>query len=571
MFGAKYFATRQRLNDVAHRVRDLGERSDSDVASLLDENDYLKKLRSPLLCVVCGEVNAGKSTLLNGLFGQDFCKVNALPETNRVHWYRWGQEIDDIDITPTLQERYRPIEFLKDFNIVDTPGTNSVERGHEAITKRFLPVADLLLFVFPVTNPWGAATWNFISSLDPEQHKNLVIILQQADMREENDIKVIVAHMQTLAEKKIGSRPPIFAVSGKLALEGRNSFPFNQKAWKTSGYHLLYEHISQLVNSNSQRQNALRLVRDSVQATLRLIEQRIEEKANLLESDMAFLRELETEVDHARETHARNFAFKFSGLEEVFTKVGQEKSYDLSRRLAAIPSLISLFKAERVPIAIEHSLIEAVNEAVEKRAALDGQELVAKCRDHWKSVTPRIKERLNLDPPDFDKETASLNETCTKFVSRMGRAARQAVVNLKIRGLLDLQMESRRTTTRRLVCAALLFTTVAGILGAFQITIWPFIVLTFAAVLLAAALWHSHRSGQELSGIYLEKIDSSHAEFVQALTNDYREGVRDFFIEYGSIFETIRLHIAKQKLALKPQLEEWNGLFLELKGIEQDL
>lgn len=571
MFGAKYFATRQRLSEVASRVRGLGQRSDTDVTTLLDENDYLKKLRSPLLCVVCGEVNAGKSTLLNGLFGQDLCKVNVLPETNRVHWYRWGKENEDIDITPTLQERYRPIDFLKDFNIVDTPGTNSVERGHEAITKRFLPVADLLLFVFPVSNPWGAATWNFISALDPAQHKNLVIVLQQADLRNETDLAVIVAHMQTLAEKKIGVRPPIFAVSGHLALEALNAFSFNQKAWQASGYHLLYDHISQLVNSSSQRRIALQLAHDSVQSTLRLIEQRIEEKANLLEKDMAFLHELENEVDHARESHAQLFAHKFSNLESVFTQVGQEKSHDLTRRLAAIPSLLSLFKAERVPIAIEHSLVEAVKEAVEKRAALDGQELVEKCRQHWQSVAPRIKKRLNLDPPDFDKETVAINETCTKFVNRMGHAARHAVINLKVRGLLDMQMDSRRTTTRRLVSAALLFITGAGLLGAFHIAIWPFLVLIFAAALLAVALWHSHRSGQELSGIYLEKIDSSHNEFVKALTNDYREGVRDFFIEYGSIFETIRHHIAKQKLALKPQLEEWNGLFLELKGIEQDL
>ncbi len=571
MFGAKYFATRQRLSDVVGRVRDLAERNDSGAAAPLDENEQLENLRRPLLCVVCGEVNAGKSTLLNGIFGQDLCKVNVLPETDRVHWYRWGEEDKNSDITPTLQERYRDIDFLKDFNIVDTPGTNSVKRGHEAITKRFLPVADLLLFVFPVSNPWGAATWNFIAGLEPGQHRNLIIVLQQADLREKEDLAVIISHMQTLAEKKIGTRPPVFPVSGRLALEARDARPFGQKAWQASGYHELCRHISALVNSSSQRQIALRLVHDSVQDSLRLIEKGIEEKARLLEKDMAFLNELENEVDLAREAHARLFERKFSGLENVFAKVGQEKSQDLSRRVSAFSSLLALFKTERLPIAIEQSLVDAVKNAVEERAALDGEELVAKCRQHWQNVVPRIKERLNLDPPDFDQETASLEETCKKFVTRMGRAARQAVVTLKIRGLLDMQMEGRRLTTRRLVSAALLTVILAGFLGAAQIAVWPFIALVFAAILLAGALWHSHHTGRDVSGVYLEKIDASHHEFVTALTKDYREGVRDFFIEYGSIFQTIRRHIAKQKLALKPQLEEWNELFLELKGIEQEL
>jgi ribosome biogenesis GTPase A len=133
MFGERYFATRQRLTDVVVGVRKLGEKCGADVATLADESDFLKGLRSPFLFVVCGEVNAGKSTLLNGLFGQEICKMNVLPETETVHWYRWGKEVKTVKTTSTLEERYRPIDFLQDFNIVDTPGTNSIAPGHQPI------------------------------------------------------------------------------------------------------------------------------------------------------------------------------------------------------------------------------------------------------------------------------------------------------------------------------------------------------------------------------------------------------------------------------------------------------
>ncbi len=103
-----------------------------------------------------------------------------------------------------LEERHRPIGFLRDFNLIDTPGTNSIVQGHQEITARFLPSADLILFVFPVTNPWGAATWNFISELTPECLQRVVFIIQQADQREAIDLSVIQGHMKDLSNKRIG-------------------------------------------------------------------------------------------------------------------------------------------------------------------------------------------------------------------------------------------------------------------------------------------------------------------------------------------------------------------------------
>ena len=156
MFG-DYFTTRKRLTDVVVRVLALAEKTDAEKTPL-EQNDITKGLKNPFLFVVCGEVNAGKSSLLNGLFGENICKTNVLPETDRVQWYRYGDEGRDEEVTPILEERFRPIDFLMDFNLVDTPGTNSVVQGHQAITDRFLPVSDLIFWVFPASNPWGAST-----------------------------------------------------------------------------------------------------------------------------------------------------------------------------------------------------------------------------------------------------------------------------------------------------------------------------------------------------------------------------------------------------------------------------
>ena len=148
MFGEKYFATRERLSDVVSGILELAKETNVDTTGRLSRDVLDEGLATPFLFVVCGEVNAGKSTLLNALFAENICRVNVLPETDRVIWYKYGEERRDVQVTDLLLERFTPVEFLKDFNLVDTPGTNSVEKSHQGISERFMPVADLLLFVF---------------------------------------------------------------------------------------------------------------------------------------------------------------------------------------------------------------------------------------------------------------------------------------------------------------------------------------------------------------------------------------------------------------------------------------
>ncbi len=571
MFGERYFATRQRLTDVVAGVRELGEKTGAEVSSLADEGDFLKGLHSPFLFVVCGEVNAGKSTMVNGLFGQDLCKVNVLPETEKVHWYRYADEAKTVNTTPTLEERYRPIDFLQDFNIVDTPGTNSVVPGHQPITERFLPVADLLLFVFPVSNPWGAATWQFISRLPEDQLQNVAFVLQQADLRSEEDLAVILEHMRTLAEQKTGARPEVFPVSGRMAMEAKKAHPFSSNLWKKSGYPALEAFISKRVSENPARRRVLQDVRDSTQVALRKIEEKIEARTATLDNDQRFLRELENEVDGRREGQAKILSERLSGLGEVFLRQGNQAVDHLASRMSISQSFVSLFQQETLPTHIEKGLTEAVKEAIEETASQDGGELVQNCRTHWETVEPRIKKNLQVQAPDFEKDTESLSGTSARFVRRLGRSAKQAVAQLKLRGTLDMQMESRRAILRRYMVAALCALISAGVLGGLNLQPWSWIAVVIALLILGAAGVYASKSRDAVCQDFTERVEDLRQPFADSLATDYKEGVREFYVEYGGLFEIVRRRIADQKSLLKPQLERWNDLFLELKAIEQEI
>src|SRR5215510_12213974 len=74
--------------------------------------NMLKDVREPLLFVVVGEVKAGKSSLLNALFGQEFAKVDVLPATDRIYIFKYGEEERSVEVSPHLTERYQRIGFL---------------------------------------------------------------------------------------------------------------------------------------------------------------------------------------------------------------------------------------------------------------------------------------------------------------------------------------------------------------------------------------------------------------------------------------------------------------------------
>src|ERR1700750_1340607 len=78
----------------------------------------LTNIREPLLFVVVGEVKAGKSSLINALFGQEIARADVLPATDRVCIFRYGAEEKQVELSPRLIELHLPNEFLRNFNIV---------------------------------------------------------------------------------------------------------------------------------------------------------------------------------------------------------------------------------------------------------------------------------------------------------------------------------------------------------------------------------------------------------------------------------------------------------------------
>jgi len=567
MFGERYFATRDRISDVMRRIGDLARESGGH-AEAGEPND---KLNDPFIFVACGEVNAGKSTLINGLFGHDLCRVNVLPETQRVLCYRYGSLARDVEISPLLEECYRPAPFLRDFNVIDTPGTNSPARGHLEIIEKLLPEADLILMVFPVNNPWGAATWNLISGLTKETLGRVVLILQQADQRDAKDIDVILGHMADLSMKRTGSVPPIFAVSGKLACEAKQSAPFDADLIRASGYAALESHISRAVCETPDRRKALEVWHSQALEALMVVDDRIEELTTGINDHARFIESLEREIDNMRATFVNRLPSHLEGVAAVFESQAIGVTKLLRRRMWAIPSIIRLFTGDHTGHDMEAIFIGRLQTAVEEVAEKDGGEVVDTCHAHWQELAERVRESVGVKLTSDQPIEETLSTAKKRFVQCLGSAARQGIGNLKVRNQLDRELRRRNVALKSFVSVALVLTTVGAVCGAQSVPWLPQIFCVLASVFLTGGVVVAWLTRRAITREYQQRLLDTCGAFANTLYNDYEEALRIVFRDYASSLGNVRTHLAREKITIEPRRRRWHDLFLTLKAVEQEL
>ena len=204
------------------RVRDVlsksdGARADLErLASLIHERDELFRL------VVVGEYNSGKSTFINALLGDEVFAMGDLPTTRAISILRYGEAGPPETIGPNLQLYHYPLEVLRDLDIVDTPGTNSIERMEEEITREFVPRADLVLFVTSLLQPLTASELDFLSHIR-EWGKKVVFVVNGIDRRNSDEqLDRVREYLTKEVSGRLGdSTPTLYFVSALKALRGK--------------------------------------------------------------------------------------------------------------------------------------------------------------------------------------------------------------------------------------------------------------------------------------------------------------------------------------------------------------
>lgn len=200
-------------------ARAEGSRDDVDhLAQLIDEMDEL------FLLVVAGEYNTGKSTFINALLGDEVFAMGDLPTTRLISILRHGEPGPPEPVGDHMLVHRYPLDVLRDLEIVDTPGTNSIERMEEAITRGFVPRADLVLFVTSLLQPLTASELSFLEMIR-DWGKKVVFVVNGVDRRNSDEqIDRVREYLAREIPQRLGGPAPVtYFVSALAALRRKRA------------------------------------------------------------------------------------------------------------------------------------------------------------------------------------------------------------------------------------------------------------------------------------------------------------------------------------------------------------
>jgi ribosome biogenesis GTPase A len=250
--------------------------SDTEASQII--KDRLSQMESAALLVFVGEVKSGKSSFVNALLGEDVCEVAPDPCTSGIQELVYGEERETQVLGQDWERVTLPMEVLREISIVDTPGTNSIIRNHQAITERYIPRSDLVVFVFPAKNPHTGTSWDFLSLIRKEWHRKTVFILQQSDLTSPRELEINRERVQQYARERNVQNPVVFAVSAKLETEGKPG----------SGYPEFRRYLSNAVQTGEVWQMKVNGARDTAVKIAERILKTLQGSLAELEDDRSF-------------------------------------------------------------------------------------------------------------------------------------------------------------------------------------------------------------------------------------------------------------------------------------------
>jgi len=156
---------RAALKEVLDAVRGVPEALERDVR--LVQSEITRLGDGVFMLVVAGEYNAGKSSLINALLGRDILAEGPTPTTSELTKLKYAEH----HMEPQQDEHGvvvlgEPVQVLASrLQVVDTPGTNAIDRSHEALTREFLPLCDIVLFVTSADRPFSESERLFLESI----------------------------------------------------------------------------------------------------------------------------------------------------------------------------------------------------------------------------------------------------------------------------------------------------------------------------------------------------------------------------------------------------------------------
>jgi len=376
------------LDRLAHALEAFGpDVAAEDLQRFREARDQLAGL---FLLVVAGEFNSGKSSFINALLGERVLPEGVTPTTDRINLLRHGSTVGERPLQAFLLERTHPAELLRELEVVDTPGTNAIIRGHEELTRNFVPRADLVLFVTSADRPFTESERGFLEQIR-QWGKKIVFVVNKIDIlatpaERDEVIEFVRRHGSDL----LGEAPEVFPVSARRAQEARSGG--STEAWEASGFDRMEEY---LLRTLDQEQRIRLKLLNPLNVGLRLsgrYKDAAFERLKLLALDVEALRSIDDQLRIFHDEMLRDFEPRLSRLEVLLGDMERrgQRFFEETVRIGRIRTLLD---RESVRRAFEREVVADTPAQLEAEVGRLIDWMVERNLKVWQDVSQFVDRR----------------------------------------------------------------------------------------------------------------------------------------------------------------------------------
>ncbi len=393
----------------------------------------LAQLAELFLLVVVGEFNAGKTAFLNALLGEKLLTEGVTPTTAQIHLLRYGPELHHEPTPDDYTVIQIPVSWLREINLVDTPGTNAVVQRHQQLTEHFVPRSDLVLFVTSADRPFSESERAFLERIRA-WGKKIVIIVNKIDIVEtEAELEQILDFVRTNARQLLGIEPQIFPVSAKQGLQAKqmarasgHDLP-QGPLWDRSRFAALEQYILTTLDAGARVRLKLE---NPLGVALRLLDRYaeiIDARQDVLKGDFQTLDIIEEQLAAYQDDMVRDFKYQRSHVDNVLYEMAErgDRFFDDTLRITRIFDLVN---SEKVRGEFERQVVADTSLQIERHVNELIDWLVDRDYRQWRAVTDYMNKRAGHHTDKMVGQVAGDFEFSRQsMLASVGREAQRVV------------------------------------------------------------------------------------------------------------------------------------------------
>ena len=386
----------EELRGVLHGLDEAFQRfgADVDPADQRTLRETLAHLTELFLIVVAGEFNAGKSSFLNALLGEQVLPEGVTPTTDAITLLQHGDEPSSSLKSSGLRVTTYPAEVLRQLTIVDTPGTNAVIRHHEQLTREFIPRADLVLFATSADRPFTESERGFLE-LIKEWGKKIIIVLNKIDNLSPEEREQVLGFVRDNARTLLGVTPEIFAVSARQAMRARQAEgEERERLWESSNFgeieHYIVDTLDEEARVRLKLLSPLGVAQKLTGKYLGVTESRLE----TLRADLETMDNVDQQLGLFKDDLQNDVKYYLGEIDQILQDLVTrgDNFFDEHIRLGRLPDLMNGDKFRGM---FEQEVVGDVNQQIEQKVGTLVDWMVEKNLRLQQSTDEYIKRRAS--------------------------------------------------------------------------------------------------------------------------------------------------------------------------------